>query len=118
MDPVANAREIGHKERVMKPVLVLFAALALASCATKPKEETAPPQAPAKKEKIAKKPPKPKAYPLTTCLVTQDGLDDMDERIKIVHEGQTFEFCCKPCLKKFNKNPGKYVKALQKATKS
>jgi YHS domain-containing protein len=32
----------------------------------------------------------------------------MDERVSTVYEGQVFEFCCKPCLKKFNKDPKKY----------
>lgn len=99
----------------MKPALLLLSALFLASCTTKAPEVAAnPPAATAKKG--AKKAPKPKPYPIQTCLVTGDGLDDMDERVTTVHEGQTFEFCCKPCLKKFNKNPGKYVKALAKST--
>ena len=50
-----------------------------------------------------------------TCLVTGDDLDEMDERVATVYDGQVFEFCCKPCLTKFNKNPGKYVKLLAEA---
>ena len=95
----------------MKSALLLLVSLALASCAAKAPDAAATP-APAVSKKLAKKEPKPKAYPLQTCLVTGDGLDDMDERVTTVYEGQTFEFCCKPCLKKFNKNPGKYLKEL------
>ncbi|MCW1913232.1 YHS domain-containing protein [Luteolibacter sp. GHJ8] len=101
----------------MKPVFLLIASIALASCAAKaPEAAAATPESAARSKKVAKKEPKPKSYPLKTCLVTGDGLDDMDERVTTVYEGQTFEFCCKPCLKKFNKNPGKYVKALAKAS--
>lgn len=100
----------------MKSTLLLFLlSFGLVSCATKAPEPTAA-DTKANTKKVAKKvSAKPKAYPLETCLVTGDGLDDMDERVSAVHEGQTFEFCCKPCLKKFNKNPGKYVKELKKA---
>ena len=100
----------------MKTFLFSLMAFALASCASpSPAATTETATAPAKVvKKVAEK---PKPYPLKTCLVTGDDLDEMDDRVSTVYEGQTFEFCCKPCLKKFEKNPGKYVKALEKATK-
>ena len=99
----------------MKIPLLLLVALGLASCATKPAATKAAEETKATSKKVAKKvSAKPKSYPLKTCLVTHDDLDEMDERVSTVFEGQTFEFCCKPCLKKFNRNPGKYVKALEK----
>lgn len=99
----------------MKSTLLFLISLGLVSCATKASDTTAhDPKANTKK--VAKKvSAKPKPYPLKTCLVTGDDLAEMDERVSTVYEGQTFEFCCKPCLKKFNKNPGKYVKELAKA---
>lgn len=63
-----------------------------------------------------KEAPKPKPYPLETCLVSGEDLDEMDERVSTVHEGQTFEFCCKPCLVKFKKDPEKYVDKLKEST--
>jgi YHS domain-containing protein len=100
----------------MKPALLLIVSMALASCAAKAPGTAAAAEPAVKSKKVAKSEPKPKAYPLKSCLVTGDGLDEMDERVSTVYEGQTFEFCCKPCLKKFNKNPGKYVKALAKTS--
>lgn len=104
-----------------KPALLLaaLAALALASCASKPTAtaDTAPTGKKAVSKKVAKNEAKPKPYPLKTCLVTGDGLDDMDERVTTVYKGQTFEFCCKPCLKKFNKNPEKFLKELEKTNR-
>jgi YHS domain-containing protein len=97
----------------MKASLLLFLSFGLASCAT-----SQPSRAGINIEKtVANRVPasKPKPYPLETCLVSGDDLDDMDDRVSIVYEGQTFEFCCKPCVKKFYKDPGKYVKALEKA---
>ncbi len=93
----------------MKTTLAFLLAFGLVSCATTPAPFGA---APVAAKKVA---PKPKPYPLETCLVTGDDLDEMDERVSTVHDGQVFEFCCKPCLKKFNTNPGKYVKALARA---
>jgi YHS domain-containing protein len=37
----------------------------------------------------------------------------MDERVSTMYKGQVFEFCCKPCLKKFNKDPEKYRAMLR-----
>lgn len=96
----------------MKLVLPALLAIGLASCAA-PTPAATTEKTPAKVAKKAA--PKPKPYPLKTCLVTGDDLDDMDDRVSTVYQGQTFEFCCKPCLKKFHKNPGKYLKALAKA---
>jgi len=99
----------------MKPTLLLTVmAFGLASCAS-PTPAATPETAVASAKVTKKTAAKPKPYPLKTCLVTGDGLDDMDERVSVVYEGQTFEFCCKPCVKKFYKNPGKYVRALEKA---
>lgn len=92
-------------------LLLLFA---LASCSAPSAPAGTAPVAKEAAKKAAPK-PKPKPYPLETCLVTGDDLDEMDERVSTVHDGQVFEFCCKPCLKKFHKNPGKYAKLVTKA---
>jgi YHS domain-containing protein len=104
----------------MKPKLMLIAlALIVASCAAQSPQAsgTAATQTAAVEKEKPKSAPKPKPYPLETCLVSGEDLDEMDERVATVHEGQTFEFCCKPCLAKFRKEPGKYVAKLAAATK-
>lgn len=55
----------------------------------------------------------PKAYPLKTCIVTDNDLDSMGEQADFVHQGQTIKVCCKPCIAKFEKNPAKYLKKLE-----
>jgi YHS domain-containing protein len=104
----------------MKPKLTLIAVLLIvASCATESTQTpvAAAPQSAAVENAKPKAAPKPKPYPLETCLVSGEGLDEMDERVATVHEGQTFEFCCKPCLVKFKKDPDKYVAKLAAATR-
>ena len=100
--------------KTMKSALFLLISIGLVSCAAKAPDTTQAAATKTTSKKVAKKEAS-KPYPLKTCLVTGDGLDEMDERVSIVYEGQTFEFCCKPCLKKFNKNPGTFVKELAKA---
>ncbi len=53
-----------------------------------------------------------KKYPLSTCIVTDNKLGSMGKPYRLVHQGQEIKLCCKPCLKKFNKNPGKYLQKL------
>lgn len=58
-----------------------------------------------------------KTYPLTTCLVSGDKLGGMGETIDCLYEGKLIRFCCKGCIKSFNKNPGKYLPELDAAKK-
>jgi hypothetical protein len=60
------------------------------------------------------------AYPLATCVVSGDKLGDMGEPFVHIHkqEGKpdrTVKFCCKGCLKDFQKDPAKYLKLLDEA---
>ncbi len=48
-----------------------------------------------------------KTYPLTTCPVSGDKIGDMGETIDTLYQGQLIRFCCKGCVKSFNKNPDK-----------
>lgn len=51
---------------------------------------------------------KAKPYPLDTCLVSGEKLGDHGEPVVKVHEGQEFKFCCKGCVKDFDKDPAKW----------
>lgn len=53
-----------------------------------------------------------KAYPLAVCIVTDNGLDSMGGRVTRSYNGQEIQFCCKPCAKKFEANPAKYLAKL------
>jgi hypothetical protein len=54
-----------------------------------------------------------KAYPLKTCIVSDNDLNSMGKPVVIVHEGHQIKFCCKPCIKKFKKDPAKYLVKLE-----
>lgn len=51
-----------------------------------------------------------KPYPLTQCLMMDDSVD---RKIPAeVYKGQEFLFCCKGCIRKFKKDPEKYLTLL------
>jgi uncharacterized UBP type Zn finger protein len=52
-------------------------------------------------------------YPSKMCLVTDNELGSMGKVVTMVYEGQQVKFCCKPCVKKFNANPAKYLAKLK-----
>ena len=56
----------------------------------------------------------PKPYSLDTCVVSGEKLGEMGDPYVFVYEGQEIKLCCKDCKKKFDKDPEKYLKKLQK----
>jgi YHS domain-containing protein len=54
------------------------------------------------------------AYPLKTCVVSGNELGSMGKPITQVYNGQEIKLCCKPCIKKFDANPAKYLSKLKK----
>ncbi len=76
--------------------------------------------APLRAEDAAPKPAD--AYPLQTCVVSGEELGSMGEPYVVIHkeEGKPdreIRLCCKGCLKKFSKDPAKYVAKLDEAAK-
>jgi YHS domain-containing protein len=55
-----------------------------------------------------------KPYPLKTCVVMGDDLDDT--AYVFVYEGRQFKLCCDGCLDDFQSNPAKYEKIWDDAT--
>ncbi|MBA4149628.1 MAG: hypothetical protein H0X66_16070 [Verrucomicrobia bacterium] len=82
---------------------ILAVALAFLSATFVPADE--------KKEKA-------KPYTLKTCIVTDEALGgDHGKPYVFEHKGQEIKLCCKSCLKKFDKDPAKYLKKLEKPVK-
>ena len=97
--------------------LLATLALALSVAFTSPSASAAEtPAKPAAEKKAADKGPT-KPYPLDVCIVTDNDLGSMGDAQVMVYEGQTIKFCCKPCEKKFLKNPAKYLEKLAPKTK-
>lgn len=56
-------------------------------------------------------------YPLTTCVVSGEKLGSMGKSYVHEHKGKEVQFCCKSCLKSFDKDPAKYLAKIEKAAK-
>jgi hypothetical protein len=57
------------------------------------------------------------AYPLTTCVVSDEKLGEMGKPVVIQHDGREVQFCCESCQKDFKKDPAKYLKKIDDAAK-
>lgn len=67
---------------------------------------------------------KPRPYLLKTCIVSGDKLGgDMGDPYVFIYKdkkvkddvGREIKFCCKSCLKDFNKDPKGYLKKIDEA---
>lgn len=56
---------------------------------------------------------KTKPYPLKTCIVSDNELGSMGKPVTKIHNGQEVKFCCKPCVKKFDADPAKYLAKIK-----
>jgi YHS domain-containing protein len=56
-----------------------------------------------------------KPYTLETCVVSGDKLGEMGKPFVYEYKGREIKFCCKNCVKDFNKEPAKYVKKIEEA---
>ncbi len=52
-------------------------------------------------------------YPLTTCVVGGDPLDD--SAVNLVHEGRLVRLCCSDCKKPFGAEPAKFLSQIDAA---
>jgi YHS domain-containing protein len=60
----------------------------------------------------------PKDYPLKKCPVSGEELGSGEMvPYKVAHDGTDVWLCCKGCLKKFNKEPGRFAQAVKDAKK-
>jgi len=59
-----------------------------------------------------------KPYSLKTCVVSDEKLGAMGKPVSLNYEGQEVLFCCKSCIKDFNKNPKKFIAKLDDASKA
>lgn len=63
------------------------------------------------------------SYPLRTCVVSDEKLDNMDEAVPYIHRVQgkpdrVIFFCCDGCIDDFKQDPAKYLKKLDAAAKA
>jgi len=52
------------------------------------------------------------AYPLKNCIIMKKEALEGDAK-KVVFQNRVYEFCCKKCVAKFEKDPAKYAKEFE-----
>jgi len=55
------------------------------------------------------------SYPLQTCVVSGEKLGGMGEPVDYVYDNHLVRFCCSGCISAFEKEPAKYMKAIEQA---
>lgn len=120
------------KTQPLLPLLALAAGLSLpATLLAQHAEHQAKAEAPAAKEVRLDEPTEKDtawlaqaraAYPLGTCLVSDEKLGDMGDVTERIYRraGQPdrlVRFCCDGCVDDFKKEPAKYLKLLDAAAK-
>ena len=60
----------------------------------------------------------PIPYPLNTCIVSGEKLGEMGKPVILIKDGQEVKFCCKACIKDFNKEPKKFLKEITEKAKA
>jgi YHS domain-containing protein len=68
-------------------------------------------------DKKDKKDEKKSAYPLKTCVVSDEKLGEMGKPYVMKYKGREVQLCCSSCEKDFKKDPDKYLKKLDEAEK-
>jgi YHS domain-containing protein len=87
-----------HNMKLLR-ALCLATSVILAGCEDKPKSAGDP------------------NYPLKVCVVSGEKLGSMGAPYIHHHEGKEVQFCCKGCIKDFNKEPEKYLAKITAAAK-
>ncbi|RME96108.1 MAG: hypothetical protein D6766_01550, partial [Verrucomicrobia bacterium] len=63
------------------------------------------------------KPLKPKPYPLDKCMVSGEKLGEMGQPFRLVAQDREFLFCCKGCVKDFQKDVAGFIRRHDEAWK-
>ena len=53
-------------------------------------------------------------YPLATCIVSGESLDDHGEPFVLEHSGREVRFCCRSCGEGFLRNPTRFLEKLDR----
>jgi hypothetical protein len=104
-------KSVSRLMKLTKQLVILMLAAGIGAGSFSLNAEDKPAPSPSK-EKL-------KPYPLKTCVVSDEKIDEKGEMKPYIfaYKGQEVKLCCKSCLEDFNKEPAKYVKKIDTAAK-
>lgn len=77
--------------------------------------ETAVPQSKTQTAQTAPAAQASQTYPLDWCIVSGEKLGEMGAPVTYNYQGRTIKFCCKSCVKDFEREPARYLARLDSA---
>lgn len=93
--------------------------LALSGCSGKQEQQPAPASqaqpAPQTAQATPQAQPAAMAYPIDWCVVSGEKLGEMGAPVDYNYNGRQIKFCCKNCIKTFEKQPAKFLAKLDSA---
>ena len=54
-------------------------------------------------------------YPLNWCIVSGEKLGEMGAPVAYTYQGREIKFCCRGCIKDFEREPARYLARLDSA---
>ena len=54
-------------------------------------------------------------YPIDWCVVSGEKLGEMGPAVAYMYQGRTIKFCCKACIRDFEREPARYLARLDSA---
>ncbi len=102
------------KQIIIAGTAALILGLLLFGCSGKQTEQQA---APASQAKPVEQPAQQaaQAYPINWCVVSGEKLGEMGAPVEYNYNGRQIKFCCKNCVKTFEKQPARYLAKLDSA---
>jgi YHS domain-containing protein len=86
--------------------------LTLAACGgaeQQPASESTTTEAPAQTAQTPEPATEAAAYPIDWCIVSGEKLGAMGDPVPYEYKGKTVQFCCKQCVKIFEKSPDAFI---------
>lgn len=97
--------------------LVLSLAVVVGCTETKPHDDHANHKATIHAPGGTSSPAVKAAYPLTTCVVSDEKIGDHGKPFDYMHEGRLVRLCCEACVDQFKEDPDKYLAKIDAAKK-
>jgi YHS domain-containing protein len=94
--------------------------LLVSSCGEKQAQQQAAPapktqSAPQTAQSQPQAQPAAQAYTIDWCIVSGEKLGEMGPAVEYNYNGRQIKFCCKSCIKTFEKEPAKFLAKLDSA---
>ena len=100
---------------IVAAITTVVTGLLLSGCGQKQAQEKAAQPAPQAAQTQSQAQPATQAYPIDWCIVSGEKLGEMGPAVDYSYSGRDIKFCCKNCIKIFDKEPARFMARLDSA---